>query len=87
MDIDLPSIALLCITGFFAGAINTVAGGGSNLTLPVLMMLGLPADIANGSNRVAVMLQCLVGLRGYDKNNALDRPALILILIPTISGG
>ena len=87
MDFDLPSIALLCITGFFAGAINTVAGGGSNLTLPVLMMLGLPADIANGSNRVAVMLQCLVGLRGYDKNNALDRPALIRILIPTISGG
>lgn len=87
MDIDLPSIALLCITGFFAGAINTVAGGGSNLTLPVLMMLGLPADIANGSNRVAVMLQCVVGLRGYDKNNALDRPALILILKPTLSGG
>ena len=87
MDIDLPSIALLCITGFFAGAINTVAGGGSNLTLPVLMMLGLPADIANGSNRVAVMLQCVVGLRGYDKNNALDRSALILILKPTLSGG
>ena len=42
MDINLASIALLCITGFFAGAINTVAGGGSNLTLPVLMMLGLP---------------------------------------------
>ena len=87
MDINLASIALLCITGFFAGAINTVAGGGSNLTLPVLMMLGLPADIANGSNRVAVMLQCLVGLRGYDKNNSLDRPALIPILIPTMSGG
>ena len=87
MDINLASIALLCITGFFAGAINTVAGGGSNLTLPVLMMLGLPADIANGSNRVAVMLQCLVGLRGYDKNNSLDRPALVPILIPTISGG
>ena len=87
MDIDLPSIALLCITGFFAGAINTVAGGGSNLTLPVLMMLGLPADIANGSNRVAVMLQCVVGLRGYDKNNALDRSALILILKPTLLGG
>jgi len=87
MDINLASIALLCLTGFFAGAINTVAGGGSNLTLPVLMMLGLPADIANGSNRVAVMLQCLVGLRGYDKNNSLDRPALIPILIPTMSGG
>ena len=80
MDINLASVALLCITGFFAGAINTVAGGGSNLTLPVLMILGLPADIANGSNRVAVMLQCLVGLRGYDKNNSLDRPALIPIL-------
>lgn len=87
MEITLNSVLLLTITGFLAGGINTVAGGGSNLTLPALMILGLPADIANGSNRVAVTLQCLVGLAGFDKHNSLDRPAVIPILIPTVIGG
>lgn len=87
MDITLTSIALLAGTGFLAGGINTVAGGGSNLTLPALMMLGLPADVANGTNRVAVLMQCIVGVRGYDKYKTLDRPAIKAILVPTIMGG
>ncbi len=87
MEISLPFVVLLLITGFFAGGINTVAGGGSNLTLPALMMLGLPADVANGTNRISVLLQCIVGLRGYDKHDTLDRPAVLPILVPTILGG
>lgn len=87
MEITLASIALLAGTGFLAGGINTVAGGGSNLTLPALMMLGLPADVANGTNRVAVLMQCIVGVRGYDKHQTLDRPAIKAILLPTVIGG
>lgn len=87
LDISPPFIALLAFTGFLAGGINTVAGGGSNLTLPALMMLGLPADVANGTNRIAVLLQCVVGVRGYDSHNTLDRPAIVPILIPNIAGG
>jgi len=80
-------LALLCLVGFIAGGINTVAGGGSNLTLPVLMMLGLPADVANATNRVGVLLQCLVGVSGFDRHQALDRPAIKPILVPTLLGG
>jgi uncharacterized membrane protein YfcA len=87
LEISLGSVFLLGITGFLAGGINTVAGGGSNLTLPALMILGLPADIANGTNRVAIALQCVVGLAGYDKHETLDRSALIPILIPSAVGG
>jgi len=87
MEVTLNSVFLLAVTGFLAGGINTVAGGGSNLTLPALMILGLPADVANGTNRIAVTLQCLVGLAGYDKHETLDRPAVLPILIPTIIGG
>ena len=79
MQLDLLSVALLAITGFVAGGINTVAGGGSNLTLPALMMFGLPADIANGTNRVAILMQSIVGVVGYDKHKTLDRPAIIPI--------
>lgn len=87
VDLSITSILILCVTGFIAGGINTVAGGGSNLTLPTLMMLGLPADIANGTNRVSILLQCVVGIAGFDKHESLDRPAIIPILIPSIIGG
>ena len=52
MELSLSAAMILCLTGFIAGGINTVAGGGSNLTLPVFMKLGLPSDIANGTNRL-----------------------------------
>ena len=87
MQLDLFSVFLLGLTGFIAGGINTVAGGGSNLTLPALMIFGLPADIANGTNRISVLMQCIVGVAGYNKHNILDRPAVIPILIPCILGG
>ena len=77
----------LCLVGFIAGGINTLAGGGSNLSLPMLMVMGLPADIANATNRVAVLMQCLVGVAGFDQNQMLDRPAVRPILIPTLTGG
>lgn len=87
MELDVTAIALLTITGFLAGGINTLAGGGSNLTLPALMMLGMPADIANATNRIAVLMQCIVGVAGFDKHDSLDRPAIVPILFPTIAGG
>ena len=87
MQLDLFSILLLSFTGFIAGGINTVAGGGSNITLPALMMFGLPADIANGTNRVAILMQSTVGVAGYDKHKTLDRPAIIPVLIPSVLGG
>ena len=87
MQLDLFSVFLLGLTGFIAGGINTVAGGGSNLTLPALMIFGLPADIANGTNRLSVLMQCIVGVAGYNKHNILDRQAVIPILIPCILGG
>lgn len=87
MEITLTSVLLLGFTGFIAGGINTIAGGGSNLTLPALMVLGLPADIANGTNRVSITLQCITALKGFDKHKSLDRPAIIPVLIPTIIGG
>ncbi len=87
MTYDPLMLLVLCVVGFLAGAINTVAGGGSNLTLPVLMILGLPAEVANATNRVGVTMQCVVALKGFDRHNTLDRPALLPILVPNMLGG
>ncbi len=48
---------LLLVGGAGAGFINAIAGGGSVLTLPILMLSGLDASVANGTNRLAVALQ------------------------------
>ena len=56
---------LLIIVGFFAGIINTLAGGGSLFTLPVLIFLGLPPSVANGTNRIVIVIQSLGGTLGY----------------------
>lgn len=45
------------VIGAVAAFVNTVAGGGSLLTLPVLILAGVPPDIANGTNRVGVLVQ------------------------------
>lgn len=85
-EFSLLTIALLIGTGFIAGFINTIAGGGSMLTLPALMMLGLPADIANATNRVGVFLQTLVGIRGFHRHRKISARAAIPILIPSLLG-
>lgn len=83
---SLEEVALLVLVGAVSAFINTLAGGGSMLTLPALMMIGLPADLANGTNRVAVLAQSVTGAHGFDQAGQLDRSALISILMPTISG-
>ncbi len=87
IQLDPGAITLLCLAGFLAGGINTVAGGGSNLTLPLLMMLGLPADVANGTNRVGIWLQCITGVGAFDRHDALPRRAVVPVFIPTLCGG
>ena len=62
---DIAEIALLIGIGFLAGVINTLAGGGSLITLPILIFLGLPPSVANGTNRIAIVIQSLFGSLGY----------------------
>lgn len=85
-SIDLLTLFLLVGAGVIAGFINTLAGGGSFLTLPALMLLGMPADVANGTNRVGVLIQSLAGVRGFDRHGALDRAAIVGVLVPTVVG-
>jgi uncharacterized protein len=87
MEYDPFLLVILTLTGLVAGWINTLAGGGSNLTLPMLMLLGLPPDVANGTNRVGVFLQGAVAVRGFHHYGRLDTQSITSILIPTLSGG
>ncbi len=56
MSFDLLTTLMLIGAGFVAGTINSIAGGGSLLTLPLLIFIGLPATVANGTNRIAIFV-------------------------------
>jgi len=88
MDCDLTFLhsAILLVSGVAAGFVNTIAGGGGLLTLGALLLMGIPADVANGTNRVSVAAQSIAGVRGFHRRSALDTPAILPILAPTISG-
>ncbi|HUU45546.1 MAG TPA: sulfite exporter TauE/SafE family protein [Acidobacteriota bacterium] len=72
--------------GFAAGFINTLAGSGSLITLPLLIFIGLPANVANGTNRVAILLQNVVGVRGYHREGVLDWRGGVKLVIPALIG-
>ena len=56
---------VLILVGCIVGVINTMAGGGSLITLPILIFLGLPSNVANGTNRIALILTALSANVGY----------------------
>lgn len=77
---------LLVLAGLLAGFINTLAGSGSLITLPLLMFMGFPAHVANGTNRISVLLQSLTGTLGFRKGKQLELKTGLWLAIPTIAG-
>ncbi|MDA0991625.1 MAG: sulfite exporter TauE/SafE family protein, partial [Verrucomicrobia bacterium] len=65
MDLGLGQVAVLALVGGVAGFINVLAGGGSLLALPTLIFLGLDGSVANGTNRVALLVQNAVSVVSF----------------------
>lgn len=77
---------ILVIAGILVGFINTLAGSGSLISLPLLMWIGLPANVANGTNRVAILLQSLVGAGSFRQQKAIRFREGIWLSIPAVAG-
>ncbi len=77
---------MLSLAGLLSGFINTLAGSGSLITLPLLMFMGLPANVANGTNRISVLLQSLTGTLGFKKGGQLELKIGLWLAVPTIAG-
>ncbi len=79
-------IPLLFAAGAVAGVLNVLAGGGSLLTLPLLIFLGLPAAVANGTNRVAILIQNVVAVRGFAGGGMLPWRLALICTAPALAG-
>lgn len=79
-------IMLLIVSGVLVGFINTLAGGGTIISLSLFMFMGLPANIANGTNRIAVILQNITSVSEFGRKKMLDFKKGTALAIPTIVG-
>ena len=91
MNLTLFEYILAMAGSFIAGAINTLAGNGSVITLSILTdLIGLPGNMANGTNRVGVLLQAAGSGTGFAKNKMIDlaksRDIILLTIIGAIGG-
>jgi len=81
-------LPLLILAGCASGFLNVMAGGGSMLSLPILLLAGLPAPVANGTLRVAIIVQNLVAIGTFRKHGFADlKKALWLSLFACIGAG
>ncbi len=77
---------LLIPVGFLAGFINTIAGGGTLLTLPTLLFLGLPPAVANGTNRIAILFQTFAGVKGFQSKGISTYPFSLYLGLSALCG-
>ena len=79
-------IIVTILLGTAAGFINTFAGGGSMLVVPFLIFIGLPANVANATNRIAILLQNVVSVSGFKQKKILDFKTDSKLLLPVALG-
>ncbi len=79
-------LGVLLLAGLAAGFINVNAGGGSLITLPALIFLGLPTTVANATNRVGLVLQNTVSSSAFARGGRLPVRLSLLLLLPALPG-
>lgn len=83
---SVNEIILLLVSGVIVGIINTLGGGGSVITMSLFMAMGMPIGLANGTNRIAVLLQNLSATVAFLRKGMLHLRSGLLLSIPAIVG-
>ena len=84
---ELLDVVLVVGAGIVAGVVNTMAGGGSLLTVALLtVFVGLPGLVANGTNRVGILVQNVASVAGYRQEGVSGLRRAVPVLIPAVVG-
>ena len=79
-------IVVIIIAGIIVGFINTLSGGGSVISLSLLILLGLPANVANGTNRISIFFQTLSSVGSFTRQKMFDSWKPVILGIPATIG-
>ncbi|MDE2846856.1 MAG: sulfite exporter TauE/SafE family protein [Gemmatimonadetes bacterium] len=86
MEFELWQLFLLAGVGVLSGFLNVMAGGGSLLALPVLIFLGLPGNVANGTNRVAIVAQNVSAVTSFFKQGYSELRTMLTLALCAVPG-
>lgn len=86
-DVTATHASVAFASAFLAGAINSVAGGGTLVTFPALVWLGLPPVIANATNTVAIWPGSLGGMWGFRQYLRHTPSRMWVLTVPSLAGG
>ena len=84
---ELWHYLLLAGLGVIAGTLNVLAGGGSLLTLPAMIFLGIDGAVANGTNRVAILAQNVTAVGGFRSLGFSDMKLSLSLALAALPGG
>jgi uncharacterized protein len=82
-----PALLVLVVVGAIASGINAVAGGGSLLSFPALVGMGVPALVANATNSLALWPGSIAGAAGFASKLPRMKRTLLTMLVPSALGG
>lgn len=83
---NISHLVLLFVIGSIAGFINVTAGGGSSLTLPALIFMGLEGSLANGTNRVAIFVQNIFAVASFRRLRVHEFKKSSILSLLTLPG-
>lgn len=83
---ELIEYLVLVLVGVVAGFLNVVAGGGSLLTLPTMIFMGLPPNVANATNRVAILWQNVFAIKKFKSSGMVEAKYSIYLGLAAIPG-
>jgi uncharacterized membrane protein YfcA len=84
--VSIWQILIVIVVGIVGGFFNTLAGGGSLLTVPALIFVGLPATVANGTNRVAILVNSATAVAGFKQHGVADFKFSLGLSAPAVVG-
>jgi len=86
MELTIWQLLLLASAGLVAGFVNVMAGGGSLLTMPVMIFMGFDGSVANGTNRIALIFQCVTSSATFARKGYSDFKLSITLSLCAIPG-
>ncbi len=86
MDVELIPALALFVGGIVAGFVNVVAAGGSLITMPLLIFLGVPPTSANGTVRIAILVQGLTATLRFHRAGKIDWKVVAKLVLPVWVG-
>ena len=69
---EIWQYTILLLVGIVVGFVNVMAGGGSLLTIPIMLFMDVPAPVANGTNRIAILAQMATAVVAFFRNGYSD---------------